>query len=55
MLDDLLLRTRDVLGFYPNIPHEEGFIAIRKALDITKDQTVSTESLIELAEYVLEK
>ena len=51
--DGLILCTVDVVGLYPNIPHEEGLIAIRKALDIRKDKTISTDSLIELAEYVL--
>ena len=51
--DGLILCTVDVVGIYPNIPHEEGLIAIRKALDIRKDKTISTDSLIELAEYVL--
>ena len=52
--DDLILCTIDVVGLYPNIPHEEGLIAIRKALDTTKDKTISTDSLIKLAECVLE-
>ena len=50
--DDFILCTIDqieVVGLYPNIPHEEGLIAIRKALDTRKDKTVSTDSLIELA------
>ena len=51
--DGLILCTVDVVGLYPNLPHEEGLIAIRKALDIRKDKTISTDSLIELAEYVL--
>ena len=51
--DDLILCTIDVLGVYPNIPHEEGLIAIRKARDIRKDKTISTDSSIELAECVL--
>ena len=51
--DGLILCTVDVVGLYPNIPHEEGLIAIRKALDARKDKTISTDSLIELAEYVL--
>ena len=51
--DDLILCTIDVVGLYPNIPHEEGLIAIRKALDTRKDKTISTDSLIELAECVL--
>ena len=41
------------MGLYPNIPHEEGLIAIRKALDTRKDKTISTDSLIGLAECVL--
>ena len=41
------------MGLYPNIPREEELIAIRKALDTRKDKTISTDSLIELAECVL--
>ena len=51
--DDLILCTIDVVGLYPNIPHEEGLITIRKALNTSKDKTISTDSLIELAECVL--
>ena len=51
--DDLILCTIDVVGLYPNIPHEEGLIAIRKALDTRKDKTISPDLLIELAECVL--
>ena len=53
MPDDLILCTIDVVGLYPNIPQEEGLIAIRKALDTRKDKTISTDFLIELAECVL--
>ena len=42
------------MGLYPNIPHEEGLIVIRKALDTRKDKTISTDVLIELVECVLE-
>ena len=41
--DDLILCRIDVVGLYPNIPHAEGFIAIRKALDTRKDKTISTD------------
>ena len=51
--DDVILCTIDVVGLYPNIPHDEGLIAMRKALDLRKDKRISTESLIELAECVL--
>ena len=51
--DDLILCTIDVVGLYPTIPHEERLIAIRKALDTKKDKTISTDSLVKLAECVL--
>ena len=50
---DFLLCTVDVVGLYPNIPHDEGLEALRSALDSRKDQSISTESLLELAECVL--
>ena len=51
--DDFILCTIDAVGLYPNISHKEGLEAIRKALDKREDQTISTDSLILLAECVL--
>ena len=51
--DDAILCTIDVVGLYPNIPHDEGLAAIRKALDDRDDKSVSTDSIVELAECVL--
>ena len=51
--DDVILCTIDVVDLYPNIRHDEGLITMRDALDLRKDKRNSTESLIELAEYVL--
>ena len=51
--EDIILCTIDVVGLYPNIPHEDGLVAMRKALDAREDKTVSIDSLIELAECVL--
>ena len=51
--DDVILCTIDVVGLYPNIPHDEGFIAMTKAVDLPKDKIISPESLIKLAECVL--
>ena len=53
MPDDLILCTTDVVGLCPNIYHEEGLIAIRKAVDTRNDKRISTGSLIELSEWVL--
>ena len=51
--EDTILCTIDVVGLYPNIPHEDGLVAMRKALDEREDKTVSTDSLIDLTECVL--
>ena len=51
--DGAILCTIDVIGLYPNIPHEFGLEALRKSLDSREDQTVSTDSLIELADLAL--
>ena len=51
--DDIILCTIDVVGLYPNIPNEEGFLFLKKALDKQWNKTVTTESPIELAELVL--
>jgi len=48
-----ILCTIDVVGLYPNIPHDEGLEAIGKALDQRETKTISTESIVELAECVL--
>ena len=45
---------RDVVGLYPNIPHEDGIKALKRVLDSRKNQTVFTESLLELTKLVLE-
>ena len=51
--EDIILCKIAVVGLYPNIPHEDGLVGMRKALDARDDKTVSTDSLIELAECVL--
>ena len=51
--DDIILRTIDVVVLYPNIPHDEGLIALRKSLESREDKTISTDSLMDLAECVL--
>ena len=51
--DNVILCTIDVVGLYPNIPHEEGLAAIKEALDKREDKSISTESILQLAECVL--
>ena len=36
--DDIILCTVDVVGLYPNIPHDEGLPALRKRLDLRQEK-----------------
>ena len=38
--DDVILCAIDAVCLYPNIPHDEGLIAMRKALDLRKDKRI---------------
>ena len=51
--DHIILCTIDVVGLYPNIPHEEDLSALRKRLDLRHENDVTTSILAELAEVVL--
>ena len=42
----------DVVGLYPNIPHEECLSALRKRLETQKEKYVSTDTIIDVAEVV---
>ena len=42
--DDVILCAIVVVGLYSNIPHDEGLVAMRKALDLRKDERISTIS-----------
>ena len=49
-----ILCTTDVVGLYPNIPHDEGFPFLKKDfLDSRIDKQITTDTLIELAELAL--
>ena len=50
---DAILCTIDVVGLYPSIPHDEGLEALRTALNSRENQSVSTDTLVELADLVL--
>ena len=45
-----ILCTIDVVGLYPNIPHEEGLSSIRKHLNNRENKEVTADTLVELAE-----
>ena len=42
-----ILITIDVVCLYPNIPHEEGLVSLRKFLDARTEKKVTTETLLE--------
>ena len=41
------------MGLHPNVPHDEGLITLRKSLESRKNKTISTDSVMDLAECVL--
>ena len=51
--ENLILCSIDVVGLYPNIPHEEGLEAMRNRLNMRENQSVPTEALVDLASLVL--
>ena len=51
--ENTILCTVDVVGLYPSIPHDEGLLALKEALQERENKTISTESLLDLTECVL--
>ena len=48
-----IMCTIDVVGLYPNIPNDEGLEALFNALEEREEKSISSRSLVELAELVL--
>ena len=51
---DIILCTVDVVDLNPNIPHDQGLSALRKRLDLRQEKDVTTSTLVELPEIVLQ-
>ena len=51
--DDTILGSFDVVGLYPNIPHEEGIETMHEYSEIHSDKLVSTNSLCDLGSIIL--
>ena len=51
--DNAILITADVVGFYPNIPHNEGLEVLKKRIDNFYEKSIPTEDLFKMAEFVL--
>ena len=50
---DIILCSVDLVGLYPNIPHDKGLSALQKRLELRRDKKVSTSTLVEPTEAVL--
>ena len=46
--------TADVVGLYPNIPHNPGLKALSNMLEAREQKAVSTDDLVKMAHFVLE-
>ena len=51
--ENALLCSIDVVSLYPSIPHDEGLKSLERSLDSREEKSVSTESLVHLANIVL--
>ena len=51
--ENALLVTADVTSLYPSMPHKDGLQALYTKLEERKDKKVSSENLVDLAEFVL--
>ncbi|XP_067026756.1 uncharacterized protein [Acropora muricata] len=51
--DGAILVTIDVVGLYPNIPHDEGLEALRRTLNKRSNPVIPTDHIVDLAELVL--
>ena len=51
--DGAILVTIDVVGLYPNIPHDEGLEALRRTLNKRCNPVIPTDHIVDLAELVL--
>ena len=51
--DNAILITANVVGLYPNIPHNEGLEVLKKRIDNFYEKSIPTEDLFKMAEFVL--
>ena len=52
-LHGAILVTIDLVGLYPNIPHDEGLEALRRTLSKRSNPAITTDHIVDLAELVL--
>ena len=52
--ENAILVRADVIGLYPNIPHNAGLKALNNMLQARKRKAVSTDDLVKMVRFVLE-
>ena len=52
--ENAILVTADVIGLYPNIPHNAGLKALNNMLQARKRKAISTDDLVKMVRFVLE-
>ena len=52
--ENVILVTADVVGLYPNIPHNAGLKALTNMLEAREHKAVSTNDLVKMVRFVLE-
>ena len=52
--ENAILVTADIVGLYPNIPHNAVLKALSNMLEAREHKAVSTEDLVKMARFVLE-
>ena len=51
--ENAIFVTADVMGLYPNVPHQAGLNALKNALEKRDLKKIPTEDLVKMAEFVL--
>ena len=51
--ENAILFTADVVGLYPNIPHQTGLKALKPTLEKRDIIKIPTEDIVKMAEFVL--
>ena len=51
--ENAILVTADIVGLYPNIPHQAGLKALKEAPEKRDIKRIPTEDLVKMAEFVL--
>ena len=51
--ENAILVTADVVGLYPDIPHQVGLKALKEALEKKDIKKIPTKDLMKMAEYLL--